>query len=462
MTITNILRAADNYYASSLLDNNTTYPIEFDLSSKDDITKLGLKGKVPDDGTLEIYQDGTTFIEAMYDDIIYSKLPNETNITNITKNPKVIGDSTIWETDRNGTITNYNAIDVMPDFQFELFEGYGNLIYSYAIRSKDVEFDYTKSLRENIELLEESGNIDRSILPLELNKEIDFMLDLFNTESAISEAEALKLFTDNEKTIPNAVDYVIHMNDYSDPSQFKVWQVILNNIKNTDIVVVPNYVKHKDGTLEKITSIGRGACTSIGYRSDYTMGRDLIISYGIKEIGNVAFYMQGLNSVVIPSSVTKIGDGSFSLNMFTNIKLPYNLTYIGPDAFKHNKLTGEIIIPKNVTTIDFSAFTADRWTFTDEQCNNSGFSYLCQNMRYKNNEIEKVTFEAGSKIETISQSAFKWNKIQTITIPNSIKKIEGSAFTCDTLTSATIKRAKGSDLRIDSNAFGSVTPIYEP
>lgn len=368
----------------------------------------------------------------------------------------------MWETDGNGTITNYNAIDIVPNFQFELFVEYGNVIYSYAIRSADVEFDYTKSLRENIELLEESADIDRSILPLELNKEIDFMLDLFDTKSAISEAEALKLFTDNEKTIPNAVDIVIHMNDYSDPSQFKAWQVILNNIKNSDIVVVPNYVKHKDGTLEKITKIGSMGCMSIGYRSDYTVGKDLIISYGIKEIGELAFYMQGLNSVVVPSSVTMIGKSSFGLNMFTNIKLPYNLTYIDREAFKHNKLIGEIMIPKNVTTIGADAFTADRWTFTDEQCNNTGLSYLCQNMRYENNEIEKVTFEEGSKIETISNGAFYGNKIQTITIPNSIKRIEASAFACDTLTSATIKRAKGSDLSIDSYAFGSVNPTYEP
>ena len=197
-SINNILRAAENYYASSLLDNKAVYPKTFNFPKN---KELGIKGKQPDSGYLTIYGDGSTNLYAVYDDIIYTKLPTETKASRYNM---VVGDEKIWTTNGKGAIPKYNE-DYMAsaEGQTDMFVQYLNISVQYATRNTDITLDYTKSLRENVQLLEQENGIDRSLFPLELNKEIDFVFDLFNTESAISEAEALKLLTDNEKTIKN-------------------------------------------------------------------------------------------------------------------------------------------------------------------------------------------------------------------------------------------------------------------
>ena len=194
------------------------------------------------------------------------------------------------------------------------------------------------------------------------------------------------------------------------------------------------------------------------------MGKDLIISYGIEEIGDLAFYTQGLNSVVIPYTVKRIGDSSFGINALTSVNLPKNLEIIYDNAFRHNQLKGEIIIPKNVIEIGSEALSASNFTFTDENCATfEAVGYNLCDIRYKNNAIEKLTFEDGSKIETIDTFAFWGNLFTTVTIPGSIKKIDRAAFFGPNLTGAVIQRAPGSDLIVHSEAFGTIgSGEFEP
>ena len=91
-------------------------------------------------------------------------------------------------------------------------------------------------------------------------------------------------------------------------------------------------------------------------------------------------------------------------------------------------------------------------------------SDLCK-VRNINNAIKKLTFEQNSQINNIDNYAFKGNLLTTVTIPGSIKKIGYEAFNCPNLTTATIERAKGSDLSVDGSSFknssGTITPQYQ-
>ena len=474
-SVESILRAGDNYYTSSLLKSNVNYPISFDLSSEDDIKELGVKGSMPEEGRLEIYKNGTTFLEAIWDDIIYSKLPNETKVR---KNAKVVGDSNLWITDGNGAITSYNVDHVTSGLETrnqqsiadsKKFNDYIqlSLLYATGDRTTTTKIDFSKTLTENIELLEDTGTISRSTLPLELNQEIDVLLNIFNTNKQISMAEVEEITNTNINEIIYAMDfYVKTQNDLDDETimDTNAYKLIFENYapESSNLVVVPNYVKHEDGTLEKITKISG----QLGV-SELKMGKDLIISYGIEEIGELAFYMQGLNSVVIPYTVKTIGSYSFGVNAISSVKLPESLEVINTRAFRHNQLSGEIIIPKNVTSIGSEAFSAETFTFTDENCETFyGVGYNICDIRYNGNAIEKLTFEDGSKIQTIDTFAFYGNLFTSVTIPGSIKKIDRAAFYASNLTSAVIQRAPGSDLIIDKEAFGTIgsgefQPRYE-
>ena len=87
---------------------------------------------------------------------------------------------------------------------------------------------------------------------------------------------------------------------------------------------------------------------------------------------------------------------------------------------------------------------------------------FCNELNGKHNAITKVTFEKESKIDEIRYRAFYGNLLTTVTIPGSITSIGDDAFNCDTLTSATIQRAKGKNFQISSTSFGTVTPTYQP
>ena len=464
-SINNILRSAENYYASSLLDNKTVYPKTFNFPKN---KELGIKGKQPDSGYLTIYGDGSTNLYAVYDDIIYTKLPTETKASRYNM---VVGDEKIWTTNGKGAITKYNE-DYMAsaEGQIGMFFEYVDISVQYATRGTDITLDYTKSLRENVQLLEQENGIDRSLFPLELNKEIDFVFDLFNTESAISEAEALKLLTDNEKTIPNAVDIVIHADDYSDLSQFKAYQLILNNLKTSNIFVIPNYVKHEDGTLEKITTIDTYTFRSqsiygafecfIAPESNTQSGKDLIISEGIENINGAGLQLCLLNSVSLPNTLKVIGENGFLGNKLKSIKLPSNLETIGQQAFMGNNLEGELVISDSVKIIDKSAFDGDE-LFND--CNNitdSSVLKACQSLKGVKNNITSLKFTDNSQIETIGEYAFAKNSLTTVTLPKSIKSIGQKAFECPTLTSAIIK-ADSSNVTLGHDAFGSIQPTFE-
>jgi len=64
----------------------------------------------------------------------------------------------------------------------------------------------------------------------------------------------------------------------------------------------------------------------------------------------------GLTSIILPTGLTHIGGRAFSNTGLTSIIFPDGLTRIGEKAFQGTKLTGNIIIPDNVTHINWSSF----------------------------------------------------------------------------------------------------------
>ena len=464
-SINNILRSAENYYASSLLDNKTVYPKTFNFPKN---KELGIKGKQPDSGYLTIYGDGSTNLYAVYDDIIYTKLPTETKASRYNM---VVGDEKIWTTNGKGAITKYNE-DYMAsaEGQTSMFLAYFEISVQYARRDVDTGLDYTKSLRENVQLLEQEEGFDRSLLPLDLNKEIDYILDLYNVEltgtDEEKETKAFNLLLDNATSVPNYVDYYNVVNDGGDLEDLKAYQLILNNLNTSNIFVIPNYVKHEDGTLEKITTID-----SFTFRNQsiYSVancyivhpgekGKDLIISEGIENINDLSFWYCLLNSVSLPNSLKTIGETGFTGNKLKTIILPSNLESIGNTAFSINNLEGELVISDSVKNIGDYAF--DDETVDCEGISDQNLLKVCQSLEGVKNNITSLKFTDNSKIETIGSGAFRGNSLTTVTLPKSIKSIGQNAFDCPTLTSAIIKADKA-NVKLFNNAFGSIKPTFE-
>ena len=344
--------------------------------------------------------------------------------------------------------------------------------YATADRStSDGDLDFSKSLAENVALAEKNGYISRSGLPLELNKEIDVLLTILDTEEQLDSAKLEEIASKNSDKLPHTINLTGILDSSGDVYTSTAYQLILNEIGYSNTIVIPNYVKKEDGTLEKVTSIDQNSFRSmsnlsaafncyIAPETSSGTGKDIIISNGIQTIDDGAFAYCLLNSVILPNTVKSIGINAFTANKLSTVMLPNSLEFIDKYAFNYNSLVGEIIIPKNVTSIGSGSFESDYFPLCENQTDTNVIK-LCEAMDGIKNNITNVTFEKESKIDKIDSSAFAGNSLTKVIIPGSITSIGVKAFNCPTLTSVIIQRENNSNLSIGNDAFGSVTPTYQ-
>ena len=104
-----------------------------------------------------------------------------------------------------------------------------------------------------------------------------------------------------------------------------------------------------------LQSIGNNAFTN---QSGITYV-DMSSCTGLTSIGNSAFKGDSsLTSVTLPNSVQSIGEGAFSCSALTTVNIPSSLTSLGKGAFYGcSSLTGGIVIPTGVTSIDVQTFS---------------------------------------------------------------------------------------------------------
>ncbi len=159
---------------------------------------------------------------------------------------------------------------------------------------------------------------------------------------------------------------------------------------------------------------------------------DIVLSEGLTEIGNGAFYgMSGITSVTIPSSVTEIGEFAFAgCTALTTVKGAENVTSIGRHAFFGCSALTSVAVPESVTAIGDGAF---------ENCTS-----------LKN-------FNIPAKLEDLGTGVFAGCvALETLTVSSGNAKYHGSSnCVIETATKALVAGCKNSVIPTD----GSVTAI---
>ena len=215
------------------------------------------------------------------------------------------------------------------------------------------------------------------------------------------------------------------------------------------------------------------------------------IPNGVKSIGVGSFLgCESLLNVEIPQGVTRIGQGAFeNCKGFTSITIPNSCTYIENSAFLNCINLKSVIIPDSVTMMGGYVFgyidsNGERKkiddlkiygyinSYAETYANKNGFTFIAIDQNASDFEYEvlddgtaSITDYTGSATEltipseidgyvvsVIGMSAF-YNCINltSVTIPNSVTKIENSAFwNCTDLTSIAIPE---SVTEIGSSAF---------
>ncbi len=265
--------------------------------------------------------------------------------------------------------------------------------------------------------------------------------------------------------------------------------VISKEVPYKGDVVIPGKIAY-GGIEYSVTGIGEyafGGCSELSSisipESVDTIYRDafmdcsnitsVIIPNNVVEIGIGAFAnCVNLTSVELSSRINKLSNGLFDgCYKLSNIVIPSNIISIEPCAFRGCYSLTSLYLPKGLKTLKADCFS---------ECNNlseinisetvdsifySAFSYCANieriiveegNIKYDSRNNCNAIIETSSnrlilgcktsvlpmELETIGEGAFIGREIDTIILPDNIKKIEGHAFyNCEMLSSIKLPSA---------------------
>ncbi len=276
---------------------------------------------------------------------------------------------------------------------------------------------------------------------------------------------------------------------YADKHLLDVSKTVSEYTIKPDTVSVAGGVFALNKSIKKLTLPGSVKCVGDCAFANNSL-EEMVIEEGLETIGNYAFYFSEIESITLPESLKIIGGQAFLYSHLRKVVIPDNVIDIGEYAFSQcsllesitfgkglgnicdgafewcDKLT-EVTIPDNVLTMGYSVF-GDCNSLTDVYIG-SGLAQLdgstigtgdkIQNVHISENNpyiksIDGVAFDkAGEKlicypsgrkndtytvpdgVKVIGEGAFKARSLKTINLPESVRRIENSAFSsCSALT----------------------------
>ena len=172
--------------------------------------------------------------------------------------------------------------------------------------------------------------------------------------------------------------------------------------------------------------------------------KKIIINDTVTNIGYGAFYYcEALTDIIIPDSVIIIKSNAFyGCNNLKNIKLSNKITKIFSWTFAYCTNLKNIVFPDSLTNIDDYAFNScaklESLVIPSKVLNIGQYAFIwCPNIKTIKVDNKNTIIPDG--VTSIGFNAFCGTSITNVTIPSSVKTIEGFAFYgCNNLTDVII------------------------
>ena len=164
----------------------------------------------------------------------------------------------------------------------------------------------------------------------------------------------------------------------------------------------------------------------------------------VTSIGKTAFYdCDGLSEFTIPDSVTEVGSSAlYSCGKLASITIGDSVTEIGNGAFAYCTSLTSVTIPNSVTEIGNGAFAGctNIKVFAGKFATEDGRSLIMDNKMIAYAYASGTTYTIPDSVTKIESSAFSGcDSLTSVNIPDSVTTIGESAFRfCDSLTSVNI------------------------
>lgn len=144
----------------------------------------------------------------------------------------------------------------------------------------------------------------------------------------------------------------------------------------------------------------------------------------LKEIGKGAFMNNKINFLSLNDGLERIDDAAFHINKLDMAFIPDDVTFVGRSAFRKNNIENLFITAKNLTELHEMAFLE--------------------------NSIVNLDLTKAPNLKSIGVQVFGENKLEEVSLPESLEEIKEEAFVNNNLTKVNLPKTVK---RISFNAF---------
>ncbi len=239
-------------------------------------------------------------------------------------------------------------------------------------------------------------------------------------------------------------DEIVVPSTYNGLPVIRIARRAFENNVNLKKIILPD-------TIEHIDNFAFAGCTALEY---------IDLPSSLKYMQKDAFSGSGIRTLDLTDNTALNYFSCLDCPNLESVKLPKNLRSLGPKCFENTPKLKSITLPDSMEHIGLNAFVGS----SIESIKIPKKVYIIGESAFENTVIDSVEFEEGSKLETIREWAFKGcNNLKSIIIPASVTTIGAYAFSgCTNLTSVTFE--EGSKLEtLDTSFYNSgITEITIP